>query len=52
MFQVKNTSTVTCTLADCIRETADVHGVLWTAKHYAKKGVNISTVRYALFGKY
>lgn len=42
----------TATLADCIRDTAATHGVAWAAKHYAKRGINISVVRFALFGRY
>jgi len=40
------------TIAEKIRNNADVHGVAWAAKHAAKKGINISIVRFALFGKY
>lgn len=39
-------------LAKNIRNTAQVHGVKWAAEYYAKKGVNIDTVMFALFGKY
>lgn len=39
-------------LSEQIRSNALVHGVAWAAKHAAKKGINISIVRFALFGKY
>ncbi len=39
-------------LSEQIRNNAEVHGVAWAAKHAAKKGVNISTIRFVLFGKY
>lgn len=35
-----------------IRNTAATHGVSFAAKHYCKRGVNVSTIRFALFGKY
>lgn len=35
-----------------IRSNAEVHGVAWAAAWAAKSGVNISTVRFALFGRY
>ena len=38
--------------ADKIKSNADVHGVAWAAKHAAKQGVNISTIRFVLFGRY
>ena len=40
------------TMAERIQSNADVHGVAWAAKWAAKHGVNISTVRRALFGRY
>ena len=40
------------TVAEKIRSNADVHGVAWAANWAARKGINISTVRFALFGKY
>jgi hypothetical protein len=39
-------------MAERIRSNADVHGVLWAAAWAAGRGVNISTVRRALFGRY
>lgn len=36
----------------CIQDTASVHGINWAAKYYAKRGVNIDTVMFALFKKY
>lgn len=38
--------------AEKIRSNAEVHGVAWAAAHAARNGVNISTVRYVLFGRY
>lgn len=38
--------------AEKIRSNAEVHGVAWAAAHAVRQGVNISTVRYALFGRY
>ena len=35
-----------------IRSNAEVHGVVWAAKWAKRNGVNISTVRFALFGRY
>jgi hypothetical protein len=35
-----------------IKSNAAVHGIKWAAKHAARKGVNISVVRFALFGRY
>jgi len=35
-----------------IRANAQAHGVAWAAKHAKKQGINISVVRFALFGKY
>lgn len=39
-------------IAEKIRSNAEVHGIAWAAKHAAKTGVNISVVRFALFGRY
>lgn len=39
-------------MAERIRSNAEVHGVRWAAEWAAKRGVNISTVRRALFGRY
>lgn len=38
--------------AEKIRSDAEVHGVKWAARRAFAKGVNISTVMYALFGRY
>lgn len=38
--------------AEKIRSNAEVHGVAWAAKWAARNGINISTVRRALFGRY
>lgn len=35
-----------------IKSNAEVHGVQWAAAWAHRKGVNISTVRFALFGRY
>ena len=35
-----------------IKSNAEVHGVKWAAAHAARKGINISIVRLALFGRY
>lgn len=35
-----------------IRSNAEVHGVAWAAKYARTHGVSISTVQYALFGRY
>jgi len=40
------------TVAEKIRNNAEVHGISWAAKKAAKQGVNISVVRFVLFGKY
>lgn len=40
------------TIAERIKSNADVHGVAWAAAWAARKGINISTVRKALFGRY
>lgn len=40
------------TQAEKIRSNAEVHGVAWAAARAARDGVNISTVRYVLFGRY
>ena len=39
-------------MAEKIRSNAEVHGVAWAAAWAARKGVNISTVRMVLFGRY
>lgn len=39
-------------VAEKIRYNAEVHGVAWAAKKAAAMGINISTVRRALFGRY
>jgi hypothetical protein len=39
-------------VAERIRSNADVHGVPWAARWAARKGINISVVRHALFGRY
>lgn len=39
-------------MVERIRSNAEVHGVAWAAAWAAKRGVNISTVRRALFGRY
>lgn len=39
-------------IAERIKSNADVHGVEWAAQWAARKGINISTVRRALFGRY
>lgn len=39
-------------LSERIRSNAEVHGVAWAAQWAARRGVNISTVRMALFGRY
>jgi hypothetical protein len=39
-------------MAEKIRSNAEVHGVAWAAKWAVKHGVNISTVRHVLFGRY
>lgn len=38
--------------AEKIRSNAEVHGVAWAAKWAASKGINISVVTFALFGRY
>jgi hypothetical protein len=38
--------------AEKIRSNAQVHGVAWTAQWAARKNINISTVRRALFERY
>lgn len=35
-----------------IQSNAEVHGIKYAAELEAKKGTNIDTVLYALFGKY
>ena len=39
-------------MAEKIRSNAEVHGVAWAARWAARKGINISTVRMVLFGRY
>lgn len=39
-------------IAEKLRSNAEVHGVAWAAKWAARKGINISIVRYVLFGRY
>lgn len=39
-------------MAEHIKSNAEVHGVAWAAAWAAKRGVNISTVRKVLFGRY
>lgn len=39
-------------IAEKIKSNADVHGVAWAAIWAARKGINISTVRRVLFGRY
>ena len=39
-------------MAERIKSNAEVHGVAWAAAWAARNGVNISTVRKALFGRY
>lgn len=39
-------------IAEKIKSNAEVHGVAWAAAWAAKRGINISTVRRALFGRY
>ena len=40
------------TMAERIRSNAEVHGVEWAAQWAKRRGVNISTVCFALFGRY
>lgn len=40
------------TIAEKIKSNAEVHGVAWAAAHAFRSGINISTVRRALFGRY
>lgn len=40
------------TTAEKIRSNAEVHGVAWAAAKARRDGVNISTVMFALFGRY
>lgn len=35
-----------------IKSNAEVHGVKWAAEWAAKKRINVSVVRFALFGRY
>lgn len=39
-------------IAEKIKSNAEVHGVAWAAAWAACNGINISTVRRALFGRY
>lgn len=39
-------------IAEKVRSNAEVHGVAWAAAWAARKGINISVVRRALFGRY
>lgn len=39
-------------ISEKIRNNAEVHGIAWAARHAAKNGVNISVVRFVLFGRY
>lgn len=39
-------------VAEQIRSNAEVHGVFWAACWARRKGINISTVRYVLLGRY
>lgn len=39
-------------MTEKIKSNAEVHGVAWAAAWAARNGVNISTVRKALFGRY
>ena len=40
------------TTVEKIRSNAEVHGIKWAASYAAKKGINIDTVLFALFGRY
>lgn len=40
------------TVIEKIKSNAEVHGVAWAAQWAARRGINISTVRRALFGRY
>jgi hypothetical protein len=40
------------TTSEKIRSNAEVHGVAWAARWAARKGINISVVKFALFGRY
>ena len=40
------------TVAEKIMSNAEVHGVAWAAALAFRSGINISTVRRALFGRY
>lgn len=40
------------TIADKLKSNAEVHGVAWAASWAARKGVNISIVRFVLLGRY
>ena len=40
------------TQAEKIKSNAQTHGIQWAAKQARKQGVNISTIRFVLFGKY
>lgn len=39
-------------IAEKVKSNAEVHGVAWAAAHAAKSGINISTIRFVLFGRY
>lgn len=39
-------------VAERIRSNAEVHGIAWAADWAHRNGINISTVRRALFGRY
>jgi len=39
-------------MAEKIKSNAEVHGVAWAASWAARNGVNISIVRFVLFGRY
>lgn len=38
--------------AEKIKSNAEVHGVAWAASWAARNGINISTVRLVLLGRY
>lgn len=40
------------TQSEKIQSNASVHGVKWAATYAAKKGINIDTVLFSLFGRY
>ena len=43
---------ISMSVADNIRNNAIMFGIQQAAKDAAKQGINISTVRYVLFGRY